>query len=91
MVRMFDFRRWRLFVVVEGLEARRFYQRNASGFGVVGDEHLVDQFGQVERHGVITLPSSGSDDINSARIASTKIAACPTISRASSSSTESPL
>ncbi len=49
---------WRLFLVVEGLEAGEFYQRIASGLGVVGGDHLMDQFGQVERHGVITLPSS---------------------------------
>ena len=73
---MFDFRLWRLFEVVEGLEARRFYQRNASGFGVVGVNHLVDQFGQAERHGVITPSSSGSGGINSARITSHALGEC---------------
>ena len=40
-----DFGHW-LLVMVEGLEAGRFYECIAFGFRVVGGDHLMDQFGQ---------------------------------------------
>ena len=51
MVRMSGLCLWRLFVVVDVLEAGRFYQRIALGLSVVGSDHLMDQFGQADLGG----------------------------------------